>query len=109
MLLTGDVVDQELDEELRYSVIHADQRRAFEYFRRAAHHDQTYVSELVAKGQYLYAKCYIDGMGVDFDKNKGLKIMLLAGKSGSSDAHEYLASAGVTEEALLLALGKKKD
>ncbi len=100
-LLMGDVLDAEADEELRFSAIHADARRAFEYFRAAAHHDPTYVEDLVAKGQFLYAKCYLDGMGTDFDRNKGLNIMLIAGKSGSTDAHEYILSNGISEQMLL--------
>ena len=100
-LLMGDIEDEEKDEELRYSTVRADARQAFEYFKMAAHHNPTYVADLVAKGQFLYAKCYIDGLGVDFDMNKGLKIMLLAGKSGSEDAKDFLVSNGVSEQMLL--------
>ncbi len=107
-LLAGDIRDAELDEELRFSVIKADARRAFEYFREAAHHSPDYVEELVAKGQFLYAKCYVDGMGTDFDRNKSLRLMLLAGKNGSSDAVEYLSSNGITEQMLLEAINPKK-
>ena len=100
-LLTGDVPSLEADEEARFSVISADARSAFEYFRSAAHADPTYVSELVAKGQYLYAKCYIDGLGTDFDRVKGAKLMLAAGKSGSQEAVAFLAENGITPELLL--------
>ncbi|MBQ8689084.1 MAG: sel1 repeat family protein [Clostridia bacterium] len=102
-LLTGDIPDAEADEEARFSVTGADARQAFEWFRRAAHHDPTYVESLVAKGQYLYAKCYIDGLGTDFDRNKGELLMLTAGKSGSEDAVAYLSENGVTPERLLAA------
>ena len=108
LLLEGDVPDAEADEELRFSVIDADARLAFEWFRRAAHHDPTYVASLVAKGQYLYAKCYIDGMGTDFDNRKGLMLMLAAGKSGSEDAVNYLAENGVRPENLLAEAKKQK-
>ena len=107
-LLTGEVIDAELDEDLRFSVIKADARRAFEFFRDAAHHSPDYVEELVAKGQFLYAKCYVDGMGVDFDRNKSLRLMLVAGKNGSSDAVNYLASNGITEQMLLEAVNEGK-
>ena len=100
-MLMGDIEDEVKDEDLRYSTVRADARQAFEYFRQAAHHDPTYVSELVAKGQFLYAKCYLDGLGVEFDKNKGLKIMLLAGKSGSEEAKDYLVSSGLTPQMLI--------
>ena len=97
-LLTGDTADYELDEENRYSVIDADGRQAFEYFRSAAYADPTYVGELVAKGQFLYAKCYLDGLGTDFDRKKGARLMLAAGKNGSSDAVAFLAENGITPD-----------
>lgn len=100
-LLVGDVEDAEADEEARFSVLSADARAAFEYFRAAAHADPTYVSELVAKGQYLYAKCYIDGLGTDFNREKGARLMLAAGKSGSREAVAFLAENGITPELLL--------
>ncbi|MBQ3015958.1 MAG: sel1 repeat family protein [Clostridia bacterium] len=99
----------EADEEARFTVIKADARRAFEYFSDAAHADSTYVEDLVAKGKYLYAKCYIDGMGTDFNREVGLKLMLTAGKSGSEDAVAYLAENGITEKLLLEWKKPKKD
>ena len=107
-LLTGDVPNAEEDEELRFSALEADARMAFEWFRRAAHHDPTYVASLVAKGQYLYAKCYIDGLGTDFDNKKGLMLMLAAGKSGSNEAVNYLAENGIKPEALLMEARKTR-
>ena len=97
-LLMGDIPDAEADEEARFSVVSADARRAFEWFRRAAYHDPTYVADLVAKGQYLYAKCYIDGLGTDFDRKKGERLMLAAGKSGSQEAVAYLAENAISPE-----------
>lgn len=97
LLLDGGGYDPEYDEEMRFSVIRPDQRRAFEYFRDAAYSKSTYVEDLVARGKYLYAKCYIDGMGVDFNRIKGMKLMLAAGKSGSLDAVSFLAESGVNE------------
>ncbi len=94
-VLEGYVPD-EREEDMRFAVISADARRAFEYFRAAARHDTTYVSELVAKGRFLYAKCYIDGLGTDFDRQKGIRLMLSAGKSGSADAVAFLKENGVT-------------
>ncbi len=99
-LLEGYVEDFELDEELRYSAVRQDARRAFECFRAAARHDPTYVEELVATGKYLYAKCYVDGLGVDFDREKSIRLMLLAGKSGSKEALAYIAENGLTPEML---------
>ena len=97
----------ELDEDKRFSTVSADGRRAFEYFRDAANSNPTYVEDLVAKGKYLYAKCYIDGMGTDFNREVGLKLMLVAGKHGSGDAVAFLAENGITEKLLLE--WRKKD
>ena len=99
----------EADEEARFSAVRADARRAFEYFSEAAHADPTYVEDLVARGQYLYAKCFIDGMGTDFNREVGLRLMLTAGKSGSEDAVAYLAENGITEKLLLEWKKQKKD
>ena len=90
-----------------FDVIKADARSAFEWFRTAARHDPTYVEELVAKGKYLYAKCFIDGLGTEFDRVKGARLMLMAGRSGSSEAVAFLKENGVTPE-MILAAGKKK-
>ena len=77
------------------------------WFQAAARHDPTYVEPLVAKGKYLYAKCYIDGLGTEFDRVKGTRLMLVAGKSGSMEAVSYLKENGVTPE-MILAEGRKK-
>ncbi|MBQ9070926.1 MAG: sel1 repeat family protein [Clostridia bacterium] len=100
-LITGDSVLADIDEEARFTTVRADARRAFEYFSEAAHSDPTYVENLVAKGKYLYAKCYIDGMGTDPKRETGLRLMLAAGKSGSDDAVAFLAENGITEKLLL--------
>ncbi len=107
-MLAGDIPDAELDEEERFSVLTADGRSAFEYFKSAARHDRTYVSELVAKGQFLYAKCYLEGLGTDFDGTKGSRLMLLAGKNGSSEAMAYLTENGGMVTAYLKAGEDKK-
>ncbi len=101
-LLSGDAEeDIAADEELRSTVIRADARRAFEYFSMAAHSDPTYCEDLVAKGKFLYARCFLDGFGTEFNRGVGLKLMLTAGKAGSSDAVLYLAENGITERYLL--------
>lgn len=103
-LLNGAVEDSE-ESDLRFAVLRADARMAFEYFKSAAACDDTYVSELVAKGKFLYAKCYIDGLGVDFNRQKGARLMLNAGRAGSSDAVAFLSANGVPPE-LYLGQGK---
>lgn len=103
--LTGDVPDLAADEDARASVARPDARRAFECFMRASRHDPTYVEELVAKGRFLYARCFIDGLGTDADWHKGARLMLRAADSGSADAAIYLAENGISRE--LLAPEKK--
>ena len=105
-LLTGYVPDFD-EEDMRFAVIKADAREAFEWFQSAARHDPTYVEELVAKGKFLYAKCYLDGLGTDFDRVKGTRLMCLAGKGGSLEAVAYLKENGVTPE-MILADGKQR-
>ena len=99
-LLEGDVIDFELDEALRYSAVRQDARQAFEWFQTAARHSTAYVEDLVAKGKYLYARCYVDGLGTDFDRDKSVRLMLAAQKSGSAEATAYIIENGITEQML---------
>ncbi len=108
LLLEGETASDPVSkEEERLSVIKQDPHAAFEYFRSAARHDPTYVSELVAKGQYMYAKCYADGFGTDFDRDKSTRLMLIAGKNGSEEAVMFLAERGVPMAVLEAAFKKK--
>jgi len=93
-----DYSDFEMDEDLRYSAIKQDARAAFEWFKTAARHDPSYVEELSAKGKYLYARCYVDGLGTDFDREKSIRLMALAGKAGSEEAIMYFKENGITPE-----------
>lgn len=97
-LLEGDVTDFERDEDLRYSAIRQDARMAFEWFQTAARHPSDYVEDLVAKGKYLYARCYVDGLGTDFDREKSIRLMFLAEKSGSREATAYILENGLTRD-----------
>ena len=99
-LLDGEVIDFELDEALRYSAIRQDARQAFEWFQTAARHSTSYVEDLVAKGKYLYARCYVDGLGTDFDRDKSVRLMLAAQKSGSQEATAYIIENGIPKEML---------
>ena len=97
-LLEGPVPEfDEEDEDLRYQAVKQDEHLAFQWFQTASRHDPTNVDELVAKGKFLYAKCFVDGLGVEFDRVKGNRLMLLAGKAGSMDAVRYLAENGILE------------
>ena len=99
-LIEGDAEDLERDEDLRYGAIKQDAKRAFEWFQTAARHDPTYVSELVAKGKFLYARCYVDGLGTDFDRDKSVRLMFLAESAGSPEARAYIAENGLTRDML---------
>lgn len=107
LILDGDVIDFELDEELRYSAIKQDAKRAFDWFQTAARHSTSYVEDLVAKGKYLYARCYVDGLGTDFDRDKSLRLMLSAHKSGSDEATAYFMENGITPD-MLENIGKNR-
>ena len=100
MMLSGDVPDLDADEDARCSVARPDGRRAFECFMRASRHDPTYAEELVAKGKFLYARCYVDGLGTDADWHKGARLMLRAADAGSREATVYLAENGITRDML---------
>ena len=99
MMLDGDVPDAEEDECARF-VVPEEPRLAFKWFGAAATHSPDYVEELCAKGQFLFAKCYIDGHGTEIDVNKGNSIMLLAGDNGSEDAKVYIAENAVARPRL---------
>ena len=89
------------------SRLNKDARQAFEWFQRAARHSTSYVEDLVAKGKYLYARCYVDGLGTDFDREKSARLMLAAHRSGSSEATAYIIENGITPE-MLKGTTKKK-
>ena len=94
-LISGDTtVDFEEDARLRYAAIVQNEHAAFEYFKKSARADATYSPELVAKGKFLYAKCYADGLGTDIDIRKSARLMLMAKNSGSAEAGAYLAEIG---------------
>ena len=99
-MLHGDVTDFEIDEDMRYSAIKQDARSAFEWFQIASRHNPDYVEDLVAKGKYLYARCYVDGLGTDFDRDKSVRLMFLAQKSGSPEATAYILENGLTLDML---------
>lgn len=99
-MLEGDVPDFELDEALRYAAVRQNEHLAFQWFRAAARHDPTYVSELVSKGKYLYAKCYVDGLGTDFDRERSIRLMFAASRSGSPEAAAYIIENGLEPEKL---------
>jgi TPR repeat protein len=88
--IAGDVPDLEADEEARIAAIRHDPHSAFSWFRTAAKHSPDYVEDFSSKGKYLYARCFIDGLGTDFNLNRGNALMLLAAADGSSEAMEYL-------------------
>ena len=90
LYLGGDVPYAERDEELMRSAVRHDPESALRWFQIAARHDPTYAEELSQKSKFLYARCYIDGVGTDFNRERGNSLMLLAAADGSADAYAYL-------------------
>lgn len=88
--IEGDVPDYEEDEEARIAAVRHDPISAFSWFRTAAKHSPDYVEELSKKGKYLYARCFLDGLGTDFNRDRGNALMLLAATDGSEEAMAYL-------------------
>ena len=90
LYIEGEVADFEDDEEARIVAVRQDPHSAFSWFRTAAKHSPDYVEELSTKGKYLYARCFLDGLGTDFNLNRGNALMLLAAADGSAEAMTYL-------------------
>ncbi len=83
-------VDYEADEEARMSAVRLDPTVAFDYFHAAARQDGTYAEELSRTAKYLYARCFLDGLGTDFNLKRAGELMLIAASEGSPDAMYYL-------------------
>ncbi len=92
-MLDGDVMWDESDEEARIAAVREDARAAFEWFRVAASHPSDYVEDMAAKSKYLYARCFLDGLGTDFNRDRANSLMLLAAKEGSEEARYYLETS----------------
>lgn len=90
MYIGGDVPNFSEDEEARIAAVRQDAISAFTWFRTAAKHSPDYVEELSGKGKFLYARCFIDGLGTDFNRERGNALMLLAAADGSQEAMTYL-------------------
>ncbi len=90
MYLDGDAPDQEADEAKRIAAVRHDTVSAFSWFRTAARHSPDYVEELSRKGKFLYARCFLDGLGTESNRQRGDALMLVAAKDGSEDAMAYI-------------------
>ncbi len=62
----------------------ANNSKAYEWFKKSA--DQNY-----ALGEYYYAMCYLDGIGVAPDTIRGMKLLQSAAEKGVPDAQNDLA------------------
>ena len=67
---------------------------------RASRHAPTNTEELVAKGKFLYARCFVDGLGTDANWQKAAHLMLRAADAGSPEAKLYVAENGISRELL---------
>ncbi len=90
MYLDGEVPNYEADEAERIAAVRHDPVSAFSWFRIAAKHSPDYVEELSGKGKFLYARCFLDGLGTDFNRQRGDALMLIAAKDGSAEAMAYI-------------------
>ncbi len=88
--LSGEVPDLEEDEEARIRAVRFDPRTAFHWFSRAARHNSDYVEELASQSKYLFALCYIDGLGTEENRTLAEDLMLVAAKDGSPEALLFL-------------------
>ena len=88
--IEGDVQDYEAEEEGMIRAVRLDPHSAFAWFRTAAKHSPDYVEELSSKGKYLYARCFLDGLGTEFNLQRGNALMLVAAADGSKEAMQYL-------------------
>ena len=89
-MIEGDVPDMEEDEELRIRAVRFDPHTAFEWFSTAARHDRDYVEALAVQSKYLYARCFVDGLGTDYDRKRAEDLMLTAAHEGSRDALAFI-------------------
>lgn len=90
LMIEGNVPDMEEDEELRIRAVRFDPSLAFRWFEIAARHDRDYVEALATQSKYLYALCFVDGLGTDFDRKRAEDLMLVAAKEGSHDALAFI-------------------
>ncbi len=88
--LMGEVPDLEEDEEMRARAVRFDPHSAFLWFKRAAKHNSDYVEELASQSKYLFARCFVDGLGTEFDRTRAEELMLVAAHDGSPDALRFL-------------------
>lgn len=90
--LLGEISPEDLEQEenRRMRAVRFDPVRAFEWFKRAAQHSPDYVEELSVQSKYLYARCFLDGLGTDFNRDRANNLMLLAALDGSQDALDYI-------------------
>ena len=89
-MLSGETDEGECDKEGRYPVIRTDLQDAFLYFKSASERPSDYKEDMAAKAKYLYARCYLDGVGVDFNRDMANRLMLSAAEEGSPEALYYL-------------------
>lgn len=105
-LIEGYVSDPDSEEEQRCCAVRQDPHSAFSWFREAAMHSPDYVEELSKKGKFLYARCFVDGLGTDFDRDRANRLMLVAARDGSEDALAYIET---TAPYLLSALDSREE
>ncbi len=89
-LIEGEVSFDECDSEGRYPTVRSDLHDAFHYFKSAAGHPSDYVEDILPRAKYLYARCFLDEVGVGFNRDRANSLMLNAAEEGSHEAMYYL-------------------
>ncbi len=90
LMLPGDVPDEERDEEARIAAVDFDLNAAHRWFRVAAKNESEYTEQLSVQSKYLYARCFVDGVGTDYNRQRAEDLMLVAADAGSVDALAFL-------------------
>lgn len=65
---------------------YVDQKRAFNYLYKAAQHNITNISIT----QCIIGQCYLNGWGVEQNKNEGIRWLQIAAKNNNEDAVKFL-------------------
>ena len=89
-MLDGFVEESAEEADWRIRAARQDNATAFYWFKRAAMHPSDYVEDMAVKSKFLYARCFLDGLGTDFNRDRGNALMLVAAKEGSGEALSYL-------------------
>ena len=106
-LLTGAGSDPQL-EDMRFSIIEADEYAATEMFERATRHkDDTYISPQIGAARTALGQALIEGFGMEYSPQKGYRLLARAAiENGSREAAAYLLAHREEAQIYGVAAGK---